>query len=208
MVQVVRGRRGRYSQVKCKKEIVSVSEGSISSLGIISSDLTRSYSFIIPTAVSVPCPIFSPTYPKGTQAQCFYKVSLSTRSNHPPAQQLPHRAVSSKQKQIWNHSGAWEWTPGDTGAARALPTIATMVWAVAAGDIGKAQIKHAQSPWWLPVPLLMQMEAVGDLVLQLHIEHCTHASAHITGETGQQVLTPTQIFSLVCTCTQTPPQIM
>lgn len=83
--------------------------------------------------------------------------------------QLPHRAVSSKQKQVWNQSGACERNPGDTGAARALPTSATMVWAVAAGDIGKAQKKRAQSPGWLPGPLLVQMEAVGDFVLQLHI---------------------------------------
>lgn len=169
MVQVVCGRRGRYSQVKSKKEIMSVTEGSISSLGIISPDLIRSYSFIIPTAVSMPCPIFSPTAPKGIQAQCFYKVSLPMGSKH------PRHSSSITEQWVANRSRYGTTVVPGSGLLVTLelpgagPTSATMGWAVAAGDIGKAQKKHAQSPGWLPVLLLMQTEAVGDLVLQLHI---------------------------------------
>lgn len=135
MVQVVCGRWGRYSQVKSKKEILSVTEGSISSLGIISPDLTRSYSFIILTVVSVPCPILSPTSPKGTWAQCLYKVSLPMGSNPPQ-----HSNSITQQWAVNRSSYGTTVVPGSgLLATLELPTSATMVWAVAAGDTGKAQ---------------------------------------------------------------------
>lgn len=170
MVQVVCRRWGRYSQVKSKKEIMSITEGSISSLGIMSPDLTRSYSFIIPTAVSVPCPIFPPTSPKGsafTKAQCFYKVSLSSGSNHPPAQQLSHRAVSSKQ----NRDG----TTAVPGSGLLVTLHCQGPAHICYHGLGSTSRWHRESPKKarpesrMAPSTITEVEAVGDPVLLLHI---------------------------------------
>lgn len=186
MVQVVCGRRGRYSQVKSKKEIMSATEGSISSLGIISPDLTRSYSFIILTVVSVPCPIFSPTSPKGTGAQCLYTVSLPMGLNLPQhSSSITEQWAEAAMEPLWclGLDSWWHWS------CPHLPPWSGQWQQLTQGKPKKSMPRAqggSQCHYWCRWRLWLTFSCRSIFIKPWTLPTCFST----TGEMGQQELTP------------------